>query len=196
MKLFFLKANEVPTLRSGPRPQQGVGATRGFTLIELLVVIAIIGLLSSIVLASLSTARAKAADAAIQSNLVGVRSSAELQYSTAGCYTNTDSCSTVPLTTGSCSTAITNGTNIFGQTNIAAQIVAAQLAGGNYASCYATAGGTKWAVAVVFKTDNKKAWCVDSAGTSKQIDSTSGFTTQARLNFGINLGVCTPVTVP
>lgn len=53
---------------------------RGFTLIELLVVIAIIGILSSVVMASLNTARAKGADSKIQAELASIKTSAELYY--------------------------------------------------------------------------------------------------------------------
>lgn len=53
---------------------------RGFTLIELLVVIAIIGILASVVLASLNSARDKGEDAAIKSNLNNLRAQAELSY--------------------------------------------------------------------------------------------------------------------
>ncbi len=59
---------------------------RGFTLIELLVVIAIIGLLSAIVLASLSTARNKGRDAAIESELHQLATTAELEYSNSNSY--------------------------------------------------------------------------------------------------------------
>lgn len=58
----------------------------GFTLIELLVVIAIIGLLGSIVLASLNSARAKSRDAKRRSDLAQLRIALELYYSNHGNY--------------------------------------------------------------------------------------------------------------
>jgi len=59
---------------------------RGFTLIELLVVIAIIGLLASIILASLSGARAKARDARRASDLHDFQEALELYVSDRGHY--------------------------------------------------------------------------------------------------------------
>lgn len=53
---------------------------KGFTLIELLVVIAIIGVLSSVVLASLNTARAKSRDAARVLTIKQVRNALALHY--------------------------------------------------------------------------------------------------------------------
>ena len=58
----------------------------GFTLIELLVVISIIGLLASIILASLSNAKQKSRDAAIEEEVIQLRNWFELQRAPGGSY--------------------------------------------------------------------------------------------------------------
>lgn len=62
--------------------------TKGFTLIELLVVISIIGLLGSIVLASLNSARSKSRDAVRISSFKEIQKGLELYYSDTGSYPN------------------------------------------------------------------------------------------------------------
>lgn len=59
---------------------------RGFTLIELLVVIAIIGILSSVVLASLNSARTKGRDGRRVADLKQIQLALELHYDSNGSY--------------------------------------------------------------------------------------------------------------
>jgi type II secretion system protein G len=62
---------------------------KGFTLIELLVVVAIIGLLASVVLASLNSARGKARDARRKEDIHQIQIALALYYSTNGQYPGT-----------------------------------------------------------------------------------------------------------
>jgi prepilin-type N-terminal cleavage/methylation domain-containing protein len=59
---------------------------KGFTLIELLVVVAIIGLLASVVLASLNSARSKGRDAKRKSDAHQITLAIELYFNTVGSY--------------------------------------------------------------------------------------------------------------
>ena len=59
---------------------------KGFTLIELLVVIAIISLLSSVVLASLNSARAKARDALRKESMIQLRTALNAYYADNGSF--------------------------------------------------------------------------------------------------------------
>jgi len=69
-------------------PASSYASSRGFTLIELLVVISIIGLLSSVALAALNTARAKGRDAAVISEVNQIAVLMELDRSGASNFAN------------------------------------------------------------------------------------------------------------
>jgi type IV pilus assembly protein PilA len=128
---------------------------KGFTLIELLVVIAIIGVLGSVVLASLSTTRSKGNDAAIKANLANMRSQAELLYATNGDYNEV------------CGAAsATQDPRV-----LEAITEADKRNGSGTVTCGAPSSGNAsgWAIAADF--DESGAFCVDSDGTARSSDS-------------------------
>ena len=123
----------------------------GFTLIELLVVIAIIGILASVVLASLNSARAKGADAAVKANLNNLRAQAELFYDD-----NTN------VYTGLCADA-----------NIDQGMDAADAANGS-GSVDCDADADEWAAEAQLVANTAQYYCVDSTGAAQTTTSSKG----------------------
>ena len=79
--------------------QKRANGEEGFTLIELLVVIAIIGILSSVVLASLSTARQKSRDAKRVSDIGQIQLALELYFDASQTYPSTTPTGSAALST-------------------------------------------------------------------------------------------------
>lgn len=135
---------------------------KGFTLIELLVVIAIIGILSSIVLVSVNTARNKAKDTAVKGGMDQIRMAGEIGYDTDGNY------SAVCTETGGASGNSTlSSTGDFGR--IATNV---QSNDGNIApTCNEDANSTAYAAWAPLVAASGSYVCVDSTGASRTVTS-------------------------
>jgi len=144
---------------------------KGFTLIELLVVIAIIGVLASVVLASLNSARNKGADVAVKSNLANARAQAEIFYDSNGnSYVGTaDTATDVCYSTASVGSPAVKGiypnvlAAIQASGNSSVVVAEATAETSTTAVCYSAAGS--WVAQAPLKTSGY--WCVDYLGTSE-----------------------------
>ncbi len=135
---------------------------KGFTLIELLVVIAIIGILSSVVLASLNSARNKGNDAKVKSQLSSLRNAAEVYYGNTGGYGPP---------------AVHCGDGMFADED--SGMAAYTDLVNNYprgTSMECNSSDTEYAVEATLNTSGKY-WCVDSAGNSRPEDTALGTST-------------------
>ncbi len=130
---------------------------KGFTLIELLVVIAIIGILSSVVLASLNSARGKGANAAIKSNLANLRAGAEMFYDGDGGNKYEGVCVSTQFTSASSSIVASGVTGIVCWDDDNAWAASAPLKvseGSNTHYCVGSSGASKAIISAVTATSS------------------------------------------
>ncbi|MFZ1987815.1 MAG: type II secretion system protein [Minisyncoccia bacterium] len=145
---------------------------RGFTLIELLVVIAIIGLLSAVVLASLSSARLKGKDASIRSNLLTVQNQAALYWENNSNYGT--AYANAAGSPGTCPTTAAAGYVFRSDANTLSAIMSSyglspQATHPEYENCVGKVPTDKnsYAIAVRLNNPSDTWYCVDSQGARK-----------------------------
>lgn len=138
---------------------------KGFTLIELLVVIAIIGILSSVVLASLNASRVRAADTALKAAMQQVANQAEVYRDGSTSFGTSNQAGVMVCTEG-----------VFADvkiTEIQANILTYAAPGATF-TCYSDSILDRWAISVS-ELRGGGSWCIDNSnGSSSTTAQSSG----------------------
>lgn len=139
-------------------------SSKGFTLIELMVVVIIISILTTIVIASLTSAKNKAIDKAVQTNMLAVRNQAQLYYEGAGAGSYAPS-QAAPV-------ANNCAMGMYGSDPVVVKAVAQLVKdrGVDHIACFST--DSSFALVAKLKHTNDY-FCLDSVNTGKFIDGNS-----------------------
>ncbi len=162
----------------------------GFSLFELIVVISVVGILCSILYASVSSARKNAAEKAKANDLIAIQIRANSLFEKWGCYSDSEVCpdaTAFPGTPDTCQSYKSMGVGMF--QNLYLWRESSGFDTGLNSSdvfCVASPDGRSWAMTVPYEMGSppNRGFCIDSTHAQREV--TEGEVSPGVSDFGFN----------